>query len=92
MSVERSPDVEPSVAELSAGVPHRPSLWRQGDFMKLWTGQTISQFGDEITGLALPLLAINILGAGPVEHPRRAQHDRVGGRRLAHLGSGRRGT
>jgi MFS family permease len=67
MSVERSPDVEPSVAELSAGVPHRPSLWRQGDFMKLWTGQTISQFGDEITGLALPLLAINILGAGPGE-------------------------
>ena len=46
MSVERAPDVEPSLAELSAAVPHRPSLWRQGDFMKLWTGQTISQLGD----------------------------------------------
>ncbi|HJP71118.1 MAG TPA: MFS transporter [Candidatus Limnocylindria bacterium] len=67
MSVERAPDVEPSVAELSAAVPHRPSLWRQGDFMKLWTGQTISQFGDEITGLALPLLAINFLGASAGE-------------------------
>jgi MFS family permease len=48
-------------------VPHRRSLWRQGDFMKLWTGQTISQFGDEITGLALPFVAILILGASPFE-------------------------
>ena len=35
--------------------------------MKLWTGQTISQFGDEITLLGIPLLAIGILGAGPLE-------------------------
>jgi MFS family permease len=48
-------------------MPRRPSLWRQGDFMKLWTGQTISQFGDEITLLAIPLLAINVLGAGALE-------------------------
>jgi MFS family permease len=67
VSLERAPDVEPSVAEVAAGVPRRPSLWRQGDFMKLWTAQTISQFGDEITGLALPLLAILILGATPFE-------------------------
>jgi hypothetical protein len=67
VSLERAPDVEPSVAEVAATVPRRPSLWRQGDFMKLWTAQTISQFGDEITGLALPLLAILILGATPFE-------------------------
>jgi MFS family permease len=67
MSLERAPDTEPSVSELSAAVPHRRSLWRQGDFMKLWTGQTISQFGDEITQLAIPLLAVTILGAGAVE-------------------------
>ncbi|HET8777224.1 MAG TPA: MFS transporter [Candidatus Limnocylindria bacterium] len=65
--MERAPDAEPSRSELSAAVSHRPSLWRQGDFMKLWTGQTISQFGDEITELAIPLLAINVLGAGAVE-------------------------
>ena len=35
MSVERAPDVEPSLAELSAAVPHRPSLRRKGDLMKL---------------------------------------------------------
>lgn len=64
MSLERTPEADPSVAEVStAAGARRRSLWRQADFMRLWTGQTISQFGDEITGLALPLLAIRILGA-----------------------------
>ena len=67
MSLERNPTGDPSLSEVAVTVPHRPSLWRQGDFMKLWTGQTISQFGDEITLLAIPLLAIEILGAGALE-------------------------
>ena len=67
MSLERNPTGDPSLSEVAVAVPHRPSLWRQGDFMKLWTGQTISQFGDEITLLAIPLLAIEILGAGALE-------------------------
>ena len=68
MSLERSTtSAEPSSAELASAVPHRPSLWRQGDFMKLWTAQTISQFGDEITGIALPFVAITILGANAFE-------------------------
>jgi MFS family permease len=58
---------EPSPAEVAAAAPHRPSLWRQGDFMRLWTGQSISQFGDEITLLGIPLLATVVLGAGPLE-------------------------
>jgi MFS family permease len=66
MTIERSPGAEPTPEELATSTPHRPSLWRQGDFMKLWTGQTISQFGDEITLLALPLLAID-LGAEAIE-------------------------
>jgi MFS family permease len=67
MTIERSPGAEPAPEELATTTPHRPSLWRQGDFMKLWTGQTISQFGDEITGLAIPLLATMILHAGPLQ-------------------------
>jgi MFS family permease len=43
------------------------SLWRHGDFMKLWTGQTISQLGTQITFLALPLAAILILKATPFQ-------------------------
>jgi MFS family permease len=66
VSIERRSGAEPAPEELATTTPHRPSLWRQGDFMKLWTGQTISQFGDEITLLALPLLAID-LGAKELE-------------------------
>ena len=66
MSLERAPEADPSPAELHTVVTPRRSLWRQGDFMKLWSGQTISQFGDEITLLALPLLAID-LGAKEFE-------------------------
>src|SRR4051812_3442468 len=32
-------------------------LWSHPDFMKLWTGQTISEFGSQISNLAIPLLA-----------------------------------
>ncbi len=42
-------------------------LWRKPDFLKLWTGQTISQVGTLITGLALPLAAIGLLRASPAQ-------------------------
>jgi MFS family permease len=67
MTIERPAGGEPSPADLASATPHRPSLWRQRDFMKLWSGQTISQFGDEITLLGIPLLATLVLGAGPLE-------------------------
>jgi MFS family permease len=44
-----------------------PSLWRHSDFVKLWTGQTISQLGSVVTRTAVPLVAILVLGAGPLE-------------------------
>jgi predicted MFS family arabinose efflux permease len=43
------------------------SLWRHADFLKLWTGQTISRFGSVVTRTALPLVALLVLGAGPRE-------------------------
>jgi MFS family permease len=39
------------------------ALWHNADFRRLWAAQTVSQFGSEITGLALPLLAILVLDA-----------------------------
>jgi MFS family permease len=36
----------------------RTGLWRHPDFLKLWSAETISQFGSQITGLALPLVAV----------------------------------
>jgi MFS family permease len=48
-------------------LPRPQGLWRHGDFMKLWTAQTISQFGSQITALALPLAAITVLSASAFE-------------------------
>jgi MFS family permease len=48
-------------------VKEKRTLWHHSDFMKLWTGQTISVFGTAITQLALPLTAIVILRATPFE-------------------------
>ncbi len=42
-------------------------LWQHPDFLKLWAGQTVSQFGSYITGTALPLVAVLVLGAGPAQ-------------------------
>jgi MFS family permease len=42
-------------------------LWRHRDFLKLWSAETISQFGTAITGLALPLVAIIVLHASAFE-------------------------
>ncbi|MFL5770771.1 MAG: MFS transporter [Chloroflexota bacterium] len=44
-----------------------PTLWRHADFMKLWTGQTVSRLGSVVTRTAIPLVAILLLGAGPTE-------------------------
>ena len=45
----------------------KETLWRNSNFLRLWTSETISQFGSQFTGLALPLTAIIILGAKSVE-------------------------
>ena len=39
------------------------ALWRDRRFGRYWVGQGISQFGDRITGLALPLIAVTTLHA-----------------------------
>lgn len=41
------------------------SLWRHADFLKLWVGQTVSEFGSVVTRTAVPLVALLVLGAGP---------------------------
>ena len=45
----------------------RPSLNRDPQFLRLWAAETISHFGSSITGIALPFVAITLLGAGPLE-------------------------
>jgi MFS family permease len=42
-------------------------LWRHPDFLKLWLGETVSQFGSQVTQLAVPTVAILVLHAGPLQ-------------------------
>jgi MFS family permease len=47
--------------------PRAASLWRHPDFLRLWTADSVSQLGTQITLLALPLTAITILHATTFE-------------------------
>ena len=42
-------------------------LWRHPDFLKLWSATTVSQFGTQISQLALPLVAVLVLDASAFE-------------------------
>ena len=42
-------------------------LWRNGDFVRLWSSLTITHFGGQVTFLALPLSAALMLDATPFE-------------------------
>jgi predicted MFS family arabinose efflux permease len=51
-------------------VSRRPKfggLWRDRKFLTFWSAQTVSEFGDRITELALPLIAVTLLDATPTE-------------------------
>jgi MFS family permease len=45
----------------------RGGLWRQGDFVKLWTASTISLFGSQVSMIAIPAIAIITLNVSPFE-------------------------
>jgi predicted MFS family arabinose efflux permease len=47
--------------------PEPPPLLRQPEFLKLWAAQSISQLGDQVTLLALPLVAVLTLDASPAQ-------------------------
>lgn len=50
---------------VTAGAQESPpkSVWRHRDFMLLWSGQTVSEVGSNITQLTLPLVALLTLNA-----------------------------
>jgi MFS family permease len=43
----------------------RGGLWRHRDFRLLWAGETASRLGSSVTTVALPLVAVLVLHAGP---------------------------
>jgi len=36
----------------------RGVLWRDADFLRFWSAQTVSQFGSQVSGIALPFVAV----------------------------------
>ncbi|MEU6572544.1 MFS transporter [Streptomyces sp. NPDC046805] len=53
-----------SAAVSDSGRPVSSSLWRDGDFRRLWVGQTASQLGEHASLVVLPLYAVLTLNAG----------------------------
>src|SRR5260370_10482963 len=51
----------------STRVTSRSTLWGNREFVKLWAGQTVSLAGSQVTTLALPLTAVLLLRATPVQ-------------------------
>jgi MFS family permease len=47
--------------------PRRGGLWHHRDFRRLWIGETVSQFGTQVSQLALPLVAILVVHASTFE-------------------------
>src|SRR5579864_7698799 len=56
-----------SPVALEDAAPHRRELWRNPDFLKLWTAQGISEIGSRITREGIPLTALLVLHAGTVQ-------------------------
>jgi MFS family permease len=54
-----------------ARAPHRllglPAVLRERDFRRFWLGETVSLFGDQITMIALPLVAVLSLDASAAQ-------------------------
>lgn len=48
-------------------MPQLPALWRDRDFVSLWSAQAVSAFGARITREGLPIAAVLTLGASPAE-------------------------
>jgi MFS family permease len=46
---------------------HTGSIWRNGPFVRLWTGETASAVGSQLAGLAIPTLAVTVLAASTFE-------------------------
>src|SRR5215469_8641000 len=51
----------PGLAQRAAG--RVPGLLREAQFRRYWSAQTISMFGDQVSGIAVPLVAVLVLHA-----------------------------
>src|SRR5437879_8232679 len=67
MSPRRTDTLSGSMVQSLKSIYPKSGLWRHGDFMKLWAGQTLSEFGSQVSQLAIPLVAVLALNATAFE-------------------------
>jgi MFS family permease len=65
--VVRNPGASESAAGEPAAAPAPRSLWAHGDFLKLWGGQSLSLLGTQVTIVAMPLVALQLLDASTAQ-------------------------
>lgn len=56
-----------AAAPAAAREARRGSLWRDGNFLTMWSGQALAQVGSQVTELAIPVLAVLLLHASELE-------------------------
>ncbi|GAA2039514.1 MFS transporter [Catenulispora yoronensis] len=61
---DRTQDQNPDQAQPQQPAKRR-SLWRHRDFRLLWVGETVSVLGSAVSGVALPLVALETMHAAP---------------------------
>src|SRR2546427_1242608 len=69
VTLETAPPGELTYSNGPCGLPimaSSASLWQHRDFLLLWLGQSVSRLGDQFTGLAIPVIAVFVLAAGPL--------------------------
>src|SRR5688500_15012043 len=62
----QSPGVQEGGGNASEAPPQAeklPALWRNRDYMLLWSGQLVSTLGSTATGIVLPLLILALTGS-----------------------------
>ncbi len=58
------PGIDSAATSAAGMTPSRPaSLWRNRDYLLLWSGQGISNVGTQVSGLAFPLLVLLLTGS-----------------------------
>ena len=55
------------MTDRATATERRAPLWRERRFVTYWAGQAVSQLGDRVSELALPLTAVTVLGATATE-------------------------
>lgn len=66
-AVEADQATDAATSPVDAPPARKGSLWHDRNFLTLWSGQAFSQFGAQITELAIPVLAVLLLNATEFE-------------------------